>query len=191
MDFHAEATSEKIALGWHLDGNVFIRDGARHLPAAIVRPSVIVGDSQTGWTQAFNVIYWPLQAFARGLFPSVPDAHGRRVSNTLPLVGRWKIFDNLRRSLVAPSIAEGLDISVARFGIVVAVPSAADEGRLDASGDTVDVVLDGEGRIVELSPVKMPDPPQRSASVSLSPQPRHRSRASVRSRSRRSSLPRA
>lgn len=42
------------------------------LPAAIVRPSVIVGDSQTGWTQAFNVIYWPLQAFARGLFPTVP-----------------------------------------------------------------------------------------------------------------------
>jgi long-chain acyl-CoA synthetase len=42
------------------------------LPAAIVRPSVIVGDSVTGWTQAFNVIYWPLQAFARGLFPTVP-----------------------------------------------------------------------------------------------------------------------
>ena len=42
------------------------------LPAAIVRPSVIVGDSATGWTQAFNVIYWPLQAFARGLFPTVP-----------------------------------------------------------------------------------------------------------------------
>ncbi|HEV2059266.1 MAG TPA: SDR family oxidoreductase [Solirubrobacteraceae bacterium] len=42
------------------------------LPAAVVRPSVIVGDSATGWTQTFNVIYWPLQAFARGLFPTVP-----------------------------------------------------------------------------------------------------------------------
>ncbi len=30
------------------------------LPAAIVRPSVIVGDSKTGWTPCFNVIYWPL-----------------------------------------------------------------------------------------------------------------------------------
>ncbi|HVF78768.1 MAG TPA: SDR family oxidoreductase [Solirubrobacteraceae bacterium] len=46
------------------------------LPAAIVRPSVIVGDSVTGWTQAFNVIYWPLQAFARGLFPTVPADPG-------------------------------------------------------------------------------------------------------------------
>jgi long-chain acyl-CoA synthetase len=47
------------------------------LPAAIVRPSVIVGDSVTGWTPCFNVIYWPLQAFARGLFdpiPGEPDA---------------------------------------------------------------------------------------------------------------------
>lgn len=42
------------------------------LPAAILRPSIVVGDSRTGWTPAFNVIYWPLQAFARGLFPRVP-----------------------------------------------------------------------------------------------------------------------
>lgn len=42
------------------------------LPATIVRPSIVVGDSRTGWTPAFNVIYWPLQAFARGLFPQVP-----------------------------------------------------------------------------------------------------------------------
>jgi thioester reductase-like protein len=42
------------------------------LPTAILRPSVIVGDSVTGWTPAFNVIYWPLQAFARGLFDPIP-----------------------------------------------------------------------------------------------------------------------
>ncbi|HEX6388517.1 MAG TPA: SDR family oxidoreductase [Solirubrobacteraceae bacterium] len=42
------------------------------LPSAILRPSIVVGDSRTGWTPAFNVIYWPLQAFARGLFPVVP-----------------------------------------------------------------------------------------------------------------------
>ncbi len=49
------------------------------LPASIVRPSIIVGDSATGWTQAFNVIYWPLQAFARGLFPTVPADPGAQV----------------------------------------------------------------------------------------------------------------
>jgi long-chain acyl-CoA synthetase len=49
------------------------------LPAAILRPSIIVGDSATGWTPAFNVIYWPLQAFARGLFPTVPGDPDARV----------------------------------------------------------------------------------------------------------------
>ena len=40
----------------------------------------------------------------RWLFPVVLDANGRRVRNTLPLISRWKILDNLRRSLVAPSL---------------------------------------------------------------------------------------
>ena len=51
---------------------------ASGLPAAILRPSIVVGDSRTGWTPAFNVIYWPLQAFARGVLPSVAaDPKGR------------------------------------------------------------------------------------------------------------------
>ncbi|HEY0404698.1 MAG TPA: protein ndvB, partial [Pyrinomonadaceae bacterium] len=41
---------------------------------------------------------------ARWLMPRVPDASGRTARNRLPLISRWKIFDNLRRSLVAPSI---------------------------------------------------------------------------------------
>ncbi len=41
---------------------------------------------------------------ARWLFARVPGADGRRRHNPLPLISRWKIFDNLRRSLVAPSV---------------------------------------------------------------------------------------
>jgi len=52
---------------------------ASTVPAAILRPSVIVGDSVTGWTPAFNVIYFPLQAFARGLFPNVPGEADARL----------------------------------------------------------------------------------------------------------------
>ena len=44
---------------------------ASGLPAAILRPSIVVGDSRTGWTPAFNVIYWPLQGFARGVLTSI------------------------------------------------------------------------------------------------------------------------
>jgi long-chain acyl-CoA synthetase len=45
---------------------------AAGLPASIVRPSIVVGEAGSGWTSAFNVLYWPLQAFARGLLPVVP-----------------------------------------------------------------------------------------------------------------------
>jgi cyclic beta-1,2-glucan synthetase len=37
------------------------------------------------------------------LFPAVPSRQGLK-RNTLPLIGRWKILDNLRRSLVAPTL---------------------------------------------------------------------------------------
>ena len=42
------------------------------LPLALARPSIVVGDSRCGWTPSFNVVYWPLQAFARGLIDQVP-----------------------------------------------------------------------------------------------------------------------
>jgi nucleoside-diphosphate-sugar epimerase len=42
------------------------------LPYTILRPSIVVGDRRSGWTSAFNVLYWPLRAFARGLLAAVP-----------------------------------------------------------------------------------------------------------------------
>ncbi|HYZ79795.1 MAG TPA: SDR family oxidoreductase [Solirubrobacteraceae bacterium] len=42
------------------------------LPYTILRPSIVVGDRNNGWTAAFNVLYWPMRAFARGLFTAVP-----------------------------------------------------------------------------------------------------------------------
>lgn len=47
--------------------------------AAILRPSIVVGESDTGWTSSFNVLYWPLRAYARGLLPSVPARPRARV----------------------------------------------------------------------------------------------------------------
>jgi nucleoside-diphosphate-sugar epimerase len=42
------------------------------LPFMILRPSIVVGDRRSGWTAAFNVLYWPLRAFSRGMFTAVP-----------------------------------------------------------------------------------------------------------------------
>lgn len=45
--------------------------------ATIVRPSIVVGDSRTGWTSSFNVVYVPLHAMLSGavtIIPAPPDA---------------------------------------------------------------------------------------------------------------------
>jgi thioester reductase-like protein len=49
-----------------------IRERAPDLPVQILRPSIIVGDSRTGHTSSFNVLYGPLKAFARGRIPAIP-----------------------------------------------------------------------------------------------------------------------
>nr|MBA3632685.1 hypothetical protein [Acidobacteriota bacterium] len=41
---------------------------------------------------------------ARWILPWVKDGNGKITRNRLPLISRWKILDNLRRSLVAPTI---------------------------------------------------------------------------------------
>jgi thioester reductase-like protein len=42
------------------------------LPLTVLRPSIIVGERDTGWTASFNVLYWPLRAFARGAYAALP-----------------------------------------------------------------------------------------------------------------------
>jgi long-chain acyl-CoA synthetase len=45
---------------------------AAGLPVTIYRPSIVVGDSKSGYTSSFKVMYWPLKIFSRGLIPIVP-----------------------------------------------------------------------------------------------------------------------
>ena len=51
----------------------------------------------------------------RWLFPTVPDGERRKVPNVIPAIGRWKILDNLRRSLVAPALFLWLAAACAIF----------------------------------------------------------------------------
>jgi len=44
-----------------------VREHQRDLPITIFRPSIVVGDSKTGYTSNFRVLYWPLKTLASGL----------------------------------------------------------------------------------------------------------------------------
>ena len=49
-----------------------VRDHFHRVPAVIFRPSIIIGDSRTGATSSFNVIYIPLRLVQRGLLEFIP-----------------------------------------------------------------------------------------------------------------------
>ncbi len=54
-----------------------VRSFQPRLPITIFRPSIIVGDSRTGQTSSFRVLYWPLKVLSTGLAWVVPlDAKG-------------------------------------------------------------------------------------------------------------------
>ncbi len=79
------------------------------LPYAIVRPSVVVGEASGGWTSTFNVIYWPLQAFARGLFTEIPaDPEG-----IIDLVPVDYVAEVIEGALFQPGAAGGAFHAVA------------------------------------------------------------------------------
>jgi thioester reductase-like protein len=46
------------------------------LPLTIVRPSIVVGERETGWTSSFNVMYGPMRAVAAGALPVLPGRRG-------------------------------------------------------------------------------------------------------------------
>jgi thioester reductase-like protein len=56
-----------------------LRERGEGMPLQILRPSIVVGDSRTGRTSSFNVLYGPLKAFARGAVPAIPARRGSPV----------------------------------------------------------------------------------------------------------------
>jgi long-chain acyl-CoA synthetase len=104
-----------------------IGEEADGLPVVIARPSIIVGDSASGWTSAFNVIYWPMRAFSRGLMDEIaidPDA----VADIVPIdyVGRGVLAlldaEDVRGTVAlvagsrAPTNAELIELACRQFG---------------------------------------------------------------------------
>ncbi len=109
------------------DAEKAIPAAAGDLPLLIARPSIIVGDSRSGWTSAFNVIYWPMRAFSRGLMDEVAiDPEG--VADVVPVDyvadGLMAMFDDasvggtvaLVAGAAAPTNAELIDLACRQFG---------------------------------------------------------------------------
>jgi long-chain acyl-CoA synthetase len=58
------------------EAEALVRSRLGSLPGVILRPSIIVGDSQTGVTSSFKMLYWPLKIYSRRLWRTVPGYPG-------------------------------------------------------------------------------------------------------------------
>jgi nucleoside-diphosphate-sugar epimerase len=98
---------------------------ASSLEPVVARPSIVVGESASGWTPVFNVLYWPLRAFQRGLFDEVPVLPHARVDvvpvdfvadGIVALLDRTdKGVFNLVASEEASTVTDLVELACARF----------------------------------------------------------------------------
>ena len=118
---------------------------AEDLRPTVARPSIVMGESDSGWTPAFNVLYWPLRAFSRGLFERVPALPEGRV-DVVPVDyvadGIVHLFDrdepgvyNLVAGQDAPTVSELIDLSAERFDVPRPELVAAGEPTALADGE--------------------------------------------------------
>jgi thioester reductase-like protein len=54
------------------EAEALVHERLQSIPGVILRPSIIVGDSRTGVTSSFKMMYWPLKIYARRLWRTVP-----------------------------------------------------------------------------------------------------------------------
>lgn len=74
-----------------------MREAQQRLPITIYRPSIIVGNSKTGYTSNFRVLYWPLKVLASGLVVVVPaDRNG--IVDVVPIDHVVEAFEALSRN---------------------------------------------------------------------------------------------
>jgi thioester reductase-like protein len=115
---------------------------AGDLAPAIARPSIVMGESDTGWTPAFNVLYWPLRAFSRGLFgeiPALPAAHVDVVPVDYVADALVRLLDvddqgvfNLVAGRNAPLAQDVVEQACARFGR--RAPEIVPPGSVESEG---------------------------------------------------------
>jgi long-chain acyl-CoA synthetase len=66
------------AAGWRntyeqskYEAEAWLREACGDMPLTIFRPSIIVGESSTGETSNFGMLYWPVQIYARGWWRTI------------------------------------------------------------------------------------------------------------------------
>lgn len=54
------------------EAEIEIRKWKQDLPLTVYRPSIIVGDSKSGHTNSFKMLYWPVKVYSHGIWRMIP-----------------------------------------------------------------------------------------------------------------------
>ncbi len=54
------------------EAEIMVRGYMHRFPVVIHRPSIVVGDSRSGYTPHFKVLYWPLRLLSKNILPFIP-----------------------------------------------------------------------------------------------------------------------
>src|SRR5512137_636493 len=66
------------------EGELLVQAAKKELPISVFRPSMIVGDSQTGAIKTFNTFYYPLKLYLTGKRRFMPVSRSLRI-NVIPV----------------------------------------------------------------------------------------------------------
>jgi len=140
-----------------------LRERPKPLPVQILRPSIVVGSRVSGWTRAFNVLYWPLQMFAHGRLPVVPA----RASSPVDVVPVDYVADaivalrsvgpgtyHLVAGEHATTVSGVIDLASQRFG--VAPPRLLDPASVDMHGVPDEGLSTAQARALQRARVYFP-----------------------------------
>ena len=139
VDFHAEATSEKVAMGWHLDGRVTAVLGTHtHIPTADERvlPGGTAYQTDVGMSGPYDSVIGVekelvLHRFLTGMPGKFEAAKGNpKMCAALvacdPATGRASAHSAHHAGGIAKSRGQGLGVSRVRFGVLCAVKRLQD-----------------------------------------------------------------
>ncbi len=82
------------------EAEVLVRKASSEVPFVIHRPSIVAGDSKTGYTPHFNVLYWPLKLLAKEIMPSFPCNR----KGGLDIVPVDYVADSMTQILLDPNV---------------------------------------------------------------------------------------
>lgn len=108
------------------EAELLVREWRSRVPVQVFRPGIIVGEAASGWTPSFNVLYYPIKLFAKGVNPPIVPARPQTPIDAVPidfvadgifeLAGRPSEAVHLVAGRNAGTIGELLAASARHFG---------------------------------------------------------------------------